>query len=52
MKKTSLQSHVNQCDETTLEVIHDDRPAGSKSYMWVHITGELRPGPKIILYEY
>lgn len=52
MKKTSLQCHVNQCDETTLEVIHDDRPAGSKSYMWVHITGELSPGPKIILYEY
>ncbi len=30
-----------QCDETTLQVIHDDRKAGSKSYVWVHITSEL-----------
>lgn len=43
---------MNQCDETPLEVIHDDRPAGSKSYMWVHLTGELSPGPKIVVYEY
>ena len=47
-----LQEHVNQCDETPVEVIHDDRPAGSQSYMWVHLTGELSPGPKIIVYEY
>lgn len=33
-------------------MIHDDRPAGSKSYMWVHLTGELSPGPKIVVYEY
>lgn len=52
MKATSLKAHVNQCDETTVEVIHDDRPAGSKSYMWVHLTGELSPVPKIIVYEY
>lgn len=52
MKSTSLKAHVNQCDETTVEVIHDGRPAGSKSYMWVHITGELSPVPKIIVYEY
>lgn len=52
MKRTQLQAHVNQCDETPLEVIHDDRPAGSKSYMWVHLTGELSPVPKIIVYEY
>lgn len=52
MKKVQLQAHVNQCDETTLEVIHDGRPAGSKSYMWVHLTGELSPVPKIIVYEY
>lgn len=52
MKSTSLKAHVNQCDETPVEVIHDGRPAGSKSYMWVHITGELSPGPKIIVYEY
>ncbi len=52
MKATSLKAHVNQCDETVVEVIHDDRPAGSKSYMWVHLTGELSPVPKIIVYEY
>ena len=52
MKKKQLEAHVNQCDETPLEVIHDGRPAGSKSYMWVHITGELSPVPRIIVYEY
>ncbi len=52
MKSTSLKAHVNQCDETSVEVIHDGRPAGSTSYMWVHITGELSPVPKIIVYEY
>lgn len=52
MKSRQLESHVNQCDETTLEVIHDGRPAGSTSYMWVHVTGELSPGPDIIVYEY
>ena len=52
MKVTSLKAHVNQCDETTVEVIHDGRPAGSKSYMWVHLTGELSPVPKIVVYEY
>lgn len=52
MKQHQLEAHVNQCDETPLEVIHDGRPAGSKSYMWVHLTGELSPVPKIIVYEY
>ena len=52
MKKSQLEAHVNQCDETPLEVIHDGRPAGSKSYMWVHLTGELSPVPKIVVYEY
>lgn len=52
MKKTQLKANVNQCDETTVEVIHDGRPAGSTSYMWVHLTGELSPVPKIVVYEY
>ena len=52
MKKRQLKAHVNQSDETPVEVIHDDRPAGSKSYMWVHITGELSPMPPVIVYEY
>lgn len=52
MVARQLQVHVNQCDETPVEVIHDGRPTGSKSYMWVHLTGELSSGPKIIVYEY
>lgn len=52
MKVQQLKVHVNQCDETPLEVIHDDRPAGSKSYMWVHLTGELSDVPPIVVYEY
>lgn len=35
-----------------MDVIHDGRPAESKSYMWVHITGELSLVPPIIVYEY
>ncbi len=52
MKKSQLEAHVNQCDESPLEVIHDGRPAGSKSYMWVHLTGELSPVPPIVVCEY
>ena len=52
MRKRQLEAHVNQSDETPVDVIHDGRPAGSKSYMWVHITGELSPVPPIIVYEY
>lgn len=52
MKKRQLAAHVNQSDETPVEVIHDGRPAGSQSYMWVHITGELSAVPPIIVYEY
>lgn len=52
MKERQLEAHVNQSDETPVEIIHDGRPAGSQSYMWVHLTGELSPGPKIIVYEY
>ena len=52
MKDALLAVHVNQCDETPVEVVNDGRSAGSKSYMWVHITGELSTGPKVVLYEY
>lgn len=52
MKEALLAVHVNQCDETPVEVVNDGRSAGSKSYMWVHITGELSTGPKVVLYEY
>lgn len=46
------QAAQNHPDYSPLEVIHDDRVAGSKSYMWVHLTGELSPVPRIIVYEY
>ena len=52
MKAEQLKAHVNQSDETPLEVIHDGRSAGSKSYMWVHLTGELSDIPPIMVYEY
>ena len=43
--------HVLQADETPVLVNKDDRPAGSKSYMWVYRTGECHPNP-IVLYDY
>lgn len=36
-----LACPVNQADETPVEVIHDRRNARSKSYMWVHRSGEM-----------
>lgn len=52
MKEQQLKAHVNQCDETPVEVVNDDRTAGSKSYFCVHITGELSLVPPIVIYEY
>ena len=43
--------HVLQADETPVLVNKDDRPAGSKSYMWVYKTGRHHEHP-IVLYEY
>ena len=42
----------NQCDETTVSVIHDDRSAGTKSYMWVHITSELAQCHPVVVFCY
>lgn len=47
-----LEYHVTQADETPVEVIHDGRSAGSKSYMWVHRSGEMYTDRPIVLYEY
>ncbi|MEY8356613.1 IS66 family transposase [Lachnospiraceae bacterium 54-53] len=47
-----LSFPVTQSDETPVEVIHDGRPAGSKSYMWVHRSGEFYTDSPIVLYEY
>lgn len=44
--------HVIQADETPVLVNHDDRPAGSKSYMWVYRSGYMYPEKQIVLYEY
>lgn len=41
-----------QCDETTWMVINDGRKAGSKSYIWAHMTSEFCEGPKIVVFCY
>jgi transposase len=52
LKEVLLSYPVTQSDETPVEIIHDNRPAGSKSYMWVHRSGELYTDRQIILFEY
>ena len=46
------ESFYQQCDETPYMVIRDGRKAGAKSYIWIHRTSELAPGPEIIVYCY
>ena len=41
-----------QCDETYWQVVLDERKAGAKSFIWVHRSGELLPGPAIVAYCY
>ena len=41
-----------QCDETYWQVVLDERKAGAKSFIWVHRSGELMPGPAIVVYCY
>ena len=52
MKYHLMQLPVVQADETPTQVIQDERSAGSKSYMWVHRSGELCKDKAIVLYEY
>lgn len=52
MKYHLLQLHVTQCDETPVQVIEDQTHPNSKSYMWVHRSGELYTDKHIVLYEY
>lgn len=40
MKQELLKLPVTQPDETPTQVINDGRATGSKSYMWVHRSGE------------
>lgn len=54
LKATLLKQHIIQADETTLNVIKDDKV---KSYMWVYCTGTDSPTPNntlpnIVLYDY
>ena len=44
--------HILQADETPAYVSKDDRPAGSRSYMWVYRTGKMYKEKQIILYDY
>jgi hypothetical protein len=51
MREHLLKRDILHADETTLQVLKEpDRPAESKSYMWMYRTG--RDGPHIVLYEY
>ena len=52
MKQKLLSLPVTQADETTVDVVRDGRVAGSKSYMWVHRSGEFYRDTPIVLYEY
>lgn len=52
LKEKLLELPVNQSDETPVEVIKDGRAAGSKSYMWIHRSGEFYTDNPIVLYEY
>jgi hypothetical protein len=56
-----LSYHVNQCDETPVQVVNDNDPddpgdvkgkAGHKNYMWVHRNGEFYKDRPIVLFEY
>ena len=52
LQEELLKFHVNQSDETPTQVIHDGKSPGSKSYMWVHRSGEFYTETPIVLYEY
>lgn len=52
MKQELLKLPVTQSDETPTQVINDDRAPGSKSYMWVHRSGEFHTEFPMVIYEY
>lgn len=52
LKDHLLSLHVNQSDETSCQVINDGKKPGSKSWMWVHRSGEFYKDRQIVLYEY
>ena len=54
MQKLQCARKYGQCDESTLQVLHEpDRDARTKSYVWVHTTGELDDeGNPIVIFVY
>ena len=53
MQRLQAARKYGQCDETTLQVLHEEgRDARTKSYVWVHTTGELDDGPPIVIFAY
>ncbi|MDY6221142.1 MAG: IS66 family transposase [Candidatus Alectryocaccobium sp.] len=52
LKAELLKYPVTQADETPVQVVNDGRKAGSKSYMWVHRSGEYFKERPVVLYEY
>ena len=53
MQRLQCARKYAQCDETTLQVLNEEgRDARTKSYVWVHVTGELDDGPPIAVFSY
>jgi transposase len=51
LKQQLLIQPILHADETTLQVLQEkDRPAQTKSYLWLYRSG--RDGPPIVLFEY
>ncbi|MDO4621253.1 MAG: IS66 family transposase [Lachnospiraceae bacterium] len=47
-----LKQPVTHCDETPTQVLKDAERPNSKSYMWVHRTGEYDLKHPVVIYEY
>lgn len=53
MQTLQCKRKYGHSDESTLQVLHEeDRDARTKSYVWVHTTGEFDEGPRIIIFAY
>jgi len=50
MTRLLMQVEYHQCDETYFQVNKDGREAGTKSFMWIHITSELIKENPIVVY--
>ena len=53
MKMLQCRRKYGHSDESTLQVLREEnRDARTKSYVWVHTTGEFDDGPSIIIFAY